>query len=62
LLGGFDRHSGIALEELAGMDPKKMKRILANRESAARSKERKMKYMFELECKVRYLPRGARHR
>ena len=34
------------------MDPKRVKRILANRQSAARSKERKLRYMYELESKV----------
>ncbi|XP_052190651.1 transcription factor VIP1-like [Diospyros lotus] len=40
------------LAELALIDPKRAKRILANRESAQRSKERKMKYTNELEKQV----------
>eukprot|EP00249_Psilotum_nudum_P002095 c14950_g1_i1 orf=306-1520(+) len=40
------------LAELALIDPKRAKRILANRQSAARSKERKMRYISELENKV----------
>ncbi|XP_078154805.1 transcription factor VIP1-like [Carex rostrata] len=40
------------LAELALIDPKRAKRILANRLSAARSKERKIKYTSELERKV----------
>ncbi|KAI4389424.1 hypothetical protein MLD38_001652 [Melastoma candidum] len=40
------------LAELALIDPKRAKRILANRQSAARSKERKVKYTSELERKV----------
>ncbi|XP_019152889.1 PREDICTED: transcription factor RF2a-like [Ipomoea nil] len=40
------------LAEVATTDPKQVKRILANRHSAARSKERKMRYISELEHKV----------
>ncbi|WOK98171.1 putative transcription factor PosF21 [Canna indica] len=47
------------LAELALTDPKKVKRILANRLSAARSKERKMKYTQELELKVQTLQTEA---
>lgn len=43
------------LAELASLDPKRAKRILANRQSAARSKERKTRYILELECKVQTL-------
>ncbi|XP_076926742.1 bZIP transcription factor 29-like [Bidens hawaiensis] len=43
------------LAELALTDPKRVKRILANRQSAARSKERKMRYIVELENKVQTL-------
>ncbi|XP_042386036.1 bZIP transcription factor 29-like [Zingiber officinale] len=43
------------LVELAMADPKRVKRILANRQSAARSKERKMRYIAELEHKVQAL-------
>ncbi|PSS34413.1 Transcription factor RF2b like [Actinidia chinensis var. chinensis] len=40
------------LAELWTIDPKRAKRILANRQSASRSKERKARYMSELERKV----------
>ncbi|TKY57652.1 Transcription factor VIP1 [Spatholobus suberectus] len=43
------------LAEIAMSDPKRAKRILANRLSAARSKERKMRYISELELKVQTL-------
>lgn len=43
------------LTEIAMSDPKRAKRILANRLSAARSKERKMRYISELEHKVQTL-------
>ncbi|XP_057869556.2 transcription factor RF2b [Cryptomeria japonica] len=47
------------LAELAVADPKRAKRILANRQSAARSKERKTIYISELEQKVRTLQAEA---
>ncbi|KAL6524978.1 hypothetical protein OROMI_030571 [Orobanche minor] len=47
------------LAELALIDPKKAKRILANRQSAARSKERKTRYTGELERKVQTLQNEA---
>ncbi|CAN1163453.1 bZIP transcription factor 29 [Linum perenne] len=47
------------LTELAMADPKRVKRILANRLSAARSKERKMRYIAELELKVQGLQAEA---
>ncbi|KAG6411962.1 hypothetical protein SASPL_124618 [Salvia splendens] len=47
------------LAEIASSDPKRAKRILANRQSAARSKERKMKYIVELEHKVQTLQTEA---
>ncbi|XP_062192322.1 bZIP transcription factor 29-like [Phragmites australis] len=47
------------LAEIALMDPKRVKRILANRQSAARSKERKMRYIQELEHKVQVLQTEA---
>ncbi|CAN0906424.1 bZIP transcription factor 29 [Linum grandiflorum] len=47
------------LTELAMADPKRVKRILANRLSAARSKERKMRYISELEQKVHTLQAEA---
>ncbi|CAL5087285.1 unnamed protein product [Urochloa decumbens] len=43
------------LAEMALADPKRVKRILANRISAAKSKERKVKYMGELERRVHVL-------
>ncbi|XP_054797917.1 bZIP transcription factor 29-like isoform X2 [Prosopis cineraria] len=43
------------LAEIASSDPKRAKRILANRQSAARSKERKVQYIAELEHKVQTL-------
>ncbi|KAI5072120.1 hypothetical protein GOP47_0012226 [Adiantum capillus-veneris] len=47
------------LAELALIDPKRVKRILANRQSAARSKERKTRYIAELERKVQTLQTEA---
>nr|GEV27466.1 transcription factor VIP1-like [Tanacetum cinerariifolium] len=47
------------LAELALTDPKRAKRILANRQSAARSKERKIRYTGELERKVQTLQNEA---
>ncbi|XP_052201625.1 bZIP transcription factor 29-like [Diospyros lotus] len=47
------------LAEIALSDPKRAKRILANRQSAARSKERKMHYISELEHKVQTLQTEA---
>ncbi|GMH18157.1 hypothetical protein Nepgr_019998 [Nepenthes gracilis] len=47
------------LAEIALNDPKRAKRILANRQSAARSKERKMRYISELEHKVQALQTEA---
>ncbi|KAL9233868.1 hypothetical protein vseg_008805 [Gypsophila vaccaria] len=47
------------LAELWIADPKRAKRILANRQSAARSKERKARYMVELEKKVQALQTEA---
>lgn len=47
------------LAEIASTDPKRAKRILANRLSAARSKERKMRYISELEHKVQTLQTEA---
>lgn len=47
------------LAELALIDPKRAKRILANRQSAARSKERKTRYTSELEKKVQTLQNEA---
>ncbi|KAG0449820.1 hypothetical protein HPP92_027097 [Vanilla planifolia] len=47
------------LAELALIDPKRARRILANRQSAARSKERKIRYTSELERKVQTLQTEA---
>lgn len=47
------------LAEIAAADPKRAKRILANRQSAARSKERKLRYIAELEHKVQTLQTEA---
>ncbi|KAL8141333.1 hypothetical protein V2J09_007354 [Rumex salicifolius] len=47
------------LAELALVDPKKAKRILSNRQSAARSKERRIQYTSELERKVQTLQTEA---
>ncbi|KAI7738688.1 hypothetical protein M8C21_030790 [Ambrosia artemisiifolia] len=47
------------LAELWNVDPKRAKRILANRQSATRSKERKARYMSELERKVQTLQTEA---
>ncbi|XWS71949.1 hypothetical protein CRYUN_Cryun03dG0182500 [Craigia yunnanensis] len=47
------------LAELWTLDPKRAKRILANRQSAVRSKERKACYILELERKVQTLQMEA---
>ncbi|XP_008788212.2 transcription factor RF2a-like [Phoenix dactylifera] len=47
------------LDDLALVDSKRAKRIWANRQSAARSKERKMRYIVELEQKVQNLQTDA---
>nr|XP_009787893.1 PREDICTED: probable transcription factor PosF21 isoform X2 [Nicotiana sylvestris] len=51
--------SAAKLAELALIDPKRAKRIWANRQSAARSKERKMRYIAELERRVQALQTEA---
>nr|GEW18382.1 probable transcription factor PosF21 [Tanacetum cinerariifolium] len=51
--------SADTLAELSVIDPKRAKRIWANRQSAARSKERKMRYITELERKVQTLQTEA---
>ncbi|CAN7115873.1 unnamed protein product [Brassica rapa subsp. narinosa] len=43
------------LAELWVVDPKKAKRIMSNRQSAARSKERKARYIMQLERRVQAL-------
>ncbi|XP_010479019.1 PREDICTED: transcription factor VIP1 isoform X1 [Camelina sativa] len=60
--GGGKKNMGMGgdrLAELALLDPKRAKRILANRQSAARSKERKIRYTGELERKVQTLQNEA---
>ncbi|GLJ54879.1 hypothetical protein SUGI_1178460 [Cryptomeria japonica] len=47
------------LAKLSLIDPKRVKRILANRQSAQRSKERKTRYTSELEYKVQTLQTEA---
>ena len=43
---------GVTDEQLAMLDPKRARCIIANRQSAARSKERRLKYITELEKKL----------
>lgn len=50
--GGYN---GRSENELLLLDPKRVKRILANRQSAARSKERRMNYTMQLEGKLQGL-------
>lgn len=50
--GGYN---GRSENELLLLDPKRVKRILANRQSAARSKERRMNYTMQLEGKLQSL-------
>lgn len=50
--GGYN---GRSENELLLLDPKRVKRILANRQSAARSKERRMNYTMQLESKLQSL-------
>ncbi|CAA2977680.1 probable transcription factor 21 [Olea europaea subsp. europaea] len=68
LLSGLDESSSAEskkamsaakLAELALIDPKRAKRIWANRQSAARSKERKMRYIAELERKIQAMQAEA---
>lgn len=51
--------SAAKLADLSLIDPKRAKRIWANRQSAARSKERKMRYIAELERKMQTLQTEA---
>ncbi|XP_074357651.1 uncharacterized protein LOC141697262 [Apium graveolens] len=51
--------SAAKLAELWIVDPKRAKRIMANRQSAARSKQRKARYISELERKVKSLQTEA---
>lgn len=59
LAEGKKANSATNLADLALVDPKRAKRIWANRQSAARSKERKMRYIAELERKVQTLQTEA---
>ncbi|XP_017240198.2 probable transcription factor PosF21 [Daucus carota subsp. sativus] len=52
--------SAAKLAELWIVDPKRARRIMANRQSAARSKERKARYISELERKVKSLQTEAK--
>lgn len=48
----FDDDAPLDVRELAMRDPKRARRVLANRQSAARSKERKAAYMMTLEKRL----------
>ncbi|XP_010468573.1 PREDICTED: probable transcription factor PosF21 [Camelina sativa] len=39
-------------------DPKEVRRILANREAATRSKKRKSQYLIDLECRIKFLEKA----
>ncbi|XP_010425022.1 PREDICTED: transcription factor VIP1-like [Camelina sativa] len=52
---GKDEYTADELEKISKSDPKKVRRILANRESAARSKKRKSQYLLDLEHQVNFL-------
>lgn len=54
--GGYN---GRSENELLLLDPKRVKRIMANRQSAARSKERRMNYTMQLESKLQSLNQEA---
>ncbi|CAL8461575.1 g1106 [Coccomyxa elongata] len=47
--GGFP---GVSDEDLTAMDPKRAKRLIANRQSAQRSKARKLRHIMQLEEEV----------
>lgn len=62
LLEGIEAKKALSPDKLAQLwtvDPKRAKRILANRQSAARSKERKACYVSELERKFQSLQTEA---
>ncbi|KAI7739451.1 hypothetical protein M8C21_003949 [Ambrosia artemisiifolia] len=59
LTGAKKSISAAKLAELALVDPKRAKRVWANRQSAARSKERKMRYIADLEWEVQILQTEA---
>ncbi|XWS65584.1 hypothetical protein CRYUN_Cryun05aG0126300 [Craigia yunnanensis] len=62
LMESIDAKKAMAPDKLAELwtiDPKRAKRIIANRQSASRSKERKARYMSELERKVQTLQTEA---
>ncbi|KAK9909600.1 hypothetical protein WJX75_004777 [Coccomyxa subellipsoidea] len=47
--------AGVSDEDLAAMDPKRVKRLVANRQSAQRSKARKLRHIMQLEEEVQTL-------
>lgn len=57
MVDALDDNAPLDVRELAMRDPKRARRILANRQSAARSKERKVAYMSALEQRVAELAR-----
>ncbi|MED6160137.1 hypothetical protein PIB30_048564 [Stylosanthes scabra] len=62
LLEGIEAKKAMSPDKLAELwtvDPKRAKRILANRKSAARSKERRAYYVVELERKIHSLQTEA---
>ncbi|KAL1290746.1 hypothetical protein AAHE18_20G151300 [Arachis hypogaea] len=62
LLEGIEAKKAMSPDKLAELwtvDPKRAKRILANRKSAARSKERRACYVVELERKIQVLQTEA---
>lgn len=54
--GGYN---GRTENDLLLLDPKRVKRILANRQSAARSKERRLKYTHQLETRIQQMNQEA---
>ena len=50
--GTYHTPGDVIPASLSHLPPARIKRILANRESAARSKQRKLDYMMELENQV----------
>ena len=53
--GTYHTPGDVVPASLSHLPAARVKRILANRESAARSKQRKLDYMMELENQVRGL-------
>ncbi|XP_072999153.1 probable transcription factor PosF21 [Typha latifolia] len=61
-LSAIEKRKAMSVEKLVNIalvDPKKAKRIWANRQSAIKSKERRMQYMAELEQRVQALQMEA---